>query len=248
MEVGAMYNNYTKIIRDSLVEDMNEKIKVYNSQLSKLQNEQSIPELYEMIVNIYGNGPKQACAAEAFLREVLTHDFFKKSEIINLSNEIRFTDGEYYISFPKSRLKVIDIVAINIGDKPYFFSTNLNKKENLVHLVEEFLSKKTLSNLKKLNLFYRNNETHTNPIKKIYSYYDTYKTFNVDKLTELEDFIYNEKIKKKRYELELEEYQKDLNNSLEFANSLEDLKIWKEAGWAISFSLGEYKRDYKIIN
>lgn len=226
-------------IKDLLLEGIESEkdvaIKEYDNLKEKVNQKTEVPELYEMIVEVYHNSLPQRPIAEEFLREILTDDFFKQADVRKAPNEIVFFNERYQITFPLSRGRDINIIDTGLKKPPYFHKITNDCHLELIKLTQDYLANKTFSNFKALNDRYKFNKKPKNIIGKLYNYHSTYKTFNEDKLAELVNNVNQDNERKLEVDRLTEEYNLEKSKSIEFAYKLKSLKQWQDNNWTIRF-------------
>lgn len=233
------------IIEIGIKDKMQSEIDNYQIQLEKLSNEKNVANIYSMIVEIYGNSLPQRKIAKEYLESVLTDDFFKLADIKFEPNSVVFYKDGYEVKFPMSRGRYIDIIDMNISEAPYYSPIYNDWHIELKELIETYLSKKSFSNLKKLSNHYK--RQGKNIIAKFILYYETHKECNKDKLTKLIYNIDDENKRKIEHDRNIEEYNRSKEQSIQFAFSLESLKVFNDAGWDITLKeRNRYAQNWKL--
>lgn len=218
-------------------EEQEKAILELNKNLEILKNEERLPQLCSTLVDIFHNNLDQREVQIALLKERLTNDFFKTSNIKANSNSIDFFNENFSISFPTSRARVIEVSFLNGVSMP-LDNTNdayITKNEKGAELLNAYLEKKSLKNLKSFVAWNSGTKYTDNIFGIIYKYYRNLKYYCNPKTLER---IKKDIEESKEFDKKNVEKMKIFNTEQVFANeffeSLTDLKQFEESGWKIN--------------
>lgn len=231
-----------EILYESISDEKKRAIDRFEEIKEKVEEEERNPNLYEFILEIYNNNIRQRTVAEKFLRKTLSDDFFKSAQVESRSHEIIFYNGRYKVSFPLSGGKSIAIIDSQLKRRPLEpIEADVEWSTKLIKLTTDYLLDSSFANLKELSEHYNPHSKDENVLQRLKSYRDTKLALNEDKLEEIVSDVYDEQLRAKEEKIEVLQHKIRLQESLEFAYSLESLRDWQECGWKINHYEGELK-------
>lgn len=234
---GYKKMNAKELIIKVAKEEQEKAIAELNEQLTLLENEERLPELCSALVNIFHNNLEQREVQIGLLKERLTNDFFKTSNIKANSNSIDFFSENFSVSFPTSRIRVIEVSFLNGVSMPTDNTNNtyITKNEKGAELLNAYLEKKSLKNLKSFVAWNSGSRYTDNIFGIIYKYYRNLKYHcNPKTLEQIKKSVEGAKEFERQDSEKMKIFNAEQVLANEFFESLTDLKQFEESGWKIN--------------
>jgi|LSQX01.2.fsa_nt_gb hypothetical protein len=210
---------------------------MYDDKINRIRKEDNPANVYSILIETFHGTMELGEVGIRFLKENLTNDFFKEAEVKDEPDHIIFSNEEFDILFSKTLDKTIEIRGKKIK-RPFALYKPLSERIiKLGDAIEAFLKERTLQNFKRMadcnDMGYGKN-----PIGQLFKYVDTYKKCNEELLKKIRKRQKEDEERKKRAEEERKIYEEEIRKAEEFAESLTDLNMFKEAGWIIKKRFG----------
>lgn len=217
-------------------EEQEKAILELNKNLEILKNEERLPQLCSALVDIFHNNLDQREVQIALLKERLTNDFFKTDDIKAGPNFIFFYNGDFSVGFPTSQIKAIQVSYLNGMSMPTdnINSPYIERNEKGAELLNAYLEKKSLKNLKAFVAWNSSNRYTTNIIGITYKYYRNLKYHcNAKTLERIRQGVAEAKEFDRQNAEKMKLFDEEQVMANEFLDSLTDLKQFEESGWKI---------------
>lgn len=221
-----------QFIIENIENKKQEKIKEYDNMISQISNEDNKVNIYYLLAKTFHNTVFQGELGIKYLQSILTNDFFKTANVKNSVNYIVFSNEDFDVMFSKTLSKEIKIIYKNAYSSPTYYISVNPITVKLADLIEIYLNDKTFKNFKKL-VGCNCCRVKKNLINKIIGYVDTYKRCNKKLLDEIRRRQEEERIRKLKYEKQLEEFNEQQDYAKNFILGLTDLKIFVNEDWYI---------------
>lgn len=207
-----------------------EKLEKHKQDLLKIDN---IPTIIYKITEIYGNSMEQKELIVPILQDSFKSQMLINSEVIKKANYIVFQNGEFYVQFPTSYSRYIELGRIERPREPQKPKFN-QKYENFLNLWKKYQNAEDKS-IKKYLI-----DTYLQDVKNETPSYFNRKNVTMEKL---ENYASHCICEMDEYKKELDEWESKVEIfdnidkvDAQFIKDIEvDLKTYKENAWRIEF-------------
>lgn len=215
----------------------------YNKDKMKVEELNTVPEAIKELVNIYGNSMEQREVMIPILQKYLEADFFKDAKVVGRANYIHFQKGEYFIEFATSRVYSINIGRTEILRKPI---EPLSVREDILAFNELWDHYKETG--EKYDEVVNRYSIMTRAMEAGFIFRKRVKEEAIKEYANMnKEHIENVNEKMKRWEEELEDYEKEREMLYEIIRDVkDDLIKFRDAGWHIKYENLNGFKDYEI--